>query len=229
MPPQSLSGLSVVVTGAAGGLGPAVVGALVDAGAVCHLPVRRAPDGPDDPRRRWVAGVDLTDEEAVGRFYASLPPLWASVHVAGGFAPGALVDTTLAGFRGQLDINLTTAFLCCREATRVMRRAGRGGRIVNVSSRAALAPSGGTVAYTVAKAGVGALTAALAAEVLADGILVNAVAPSTIDTPANRAAMPHADFATWAQPADLARTIAWLASAENRLTSGAVIPVFGRS
>jgi NAD(P)-dependent dehydrogenase (short-subunit alcohol dehydrogenase family) len=230
MPHQPLAGLPIVVTGAAGGLGPAVVDALVEAGARCHLPVRKAP-GASGAGRRWVGGVDLTDEAAVTSFYAALPSLWASVHVAGGFAAAPLADTTLASLRTQLDVNLTTAFLCCREAVRAIRRApaaGRGGRIVNVSSRAAVVPAGGTVAYSVAKSAVSALTATVAAEVADDDILVNAVAPSTIDTPANRAAMPGADFGRWAKPAEIAAAIVWLVSPENRLTSGAVVPVFGR-
>jgi NAD(P)-dependent dehydrogenase (short-subunit alcohol dehydrogenase family) len=94
----------------------------------------------------------------------------------------------------------------------------------------AVVPAGGSVAYTVAKVGVSALTAAVAAELVAsdDDIAVNAVAPSTIDTPANRAAMPGSDFARWARPEDVASAIVWLASPANRLTSGAVVPVFGR-
>jgi NAD(P)-dependent dehydrogenase (short-subunit alcohol dehydrogenase family) len=102
-----------------------------------------------------------------------------------------------------------------------------GGRIVNVSSRAALVPAGGALAYTAAKGALTAFTTALAHEVLKQGILVNAVAPSTIDTPANRVAMPAADHSHWARPEDIARTILWLASPANVLTWGAVVPVYG--
>ena len=108
-----------------------------------------------------------------------------------------------------------------------MRAAG-GGRIVNVAARAAVAPVPGMAAYLTSKAGVAALTQALAAEVLTEGILVNAVLPSIIDTPANRASMPKADFATWPKPAEIAETIVFLASPENALTSGALVPVYGR-
>ena len=225
-----LEGRHVVVTGAAGGLGPAVVEALLAAGATCHLPVRGRDDELEkDARVVTVAGVDLTDEGAVRAFYASRPPLWASVHVAGGFRAAPILDTSLADLRGQLDINLATAFLCCREAARNMRAGGRGGRIVNVGSRASAIPAGGAVAYTIAKAGVAALTQALADELRGDGILVNAVLPSIIDTPANRAAMPRADHARWPKPAEIAATIAWLVSPANTLTSGALVPVYGRA
>ena len=225
---NDLEGRQVVVTGGAGGVGPAVVDLLLAAGATCHLPLLGPSDGVrKDARIVSAVGVDLSDEAAVRKFYASLPPLWASVHLAGGFRPGPILDTTLADLRKQLDQNLTTAFLCCREAARNMRAGGRGGRIANVSSRAASVPAGGAIAYTVAKAGVAALTEALADELRGEGILVNAVVPSIIDTPANRAAMPAADHARWPKPADIAAAIAWLISPANALTSGALVPVYG--
>jgi NAD(P)-dependent dehydrogenase (short-subunit alcohol dehydrogenase family) len=222
-----LEGKDIVVTGGRGGLGGAVVDLLVTAGARCHLPLREAKV---EARDGVVAttGVDLTDEGSVTAFYATLPPLWGSVHLAGGFAGRPILETGLSDLRQQLDVNLITAFLCAREAVRNMRRApGRGGRIVNVSSRAALVPAGGSIAYSVAKAGVSLLTATLAEEVKADGILVNAIAPSIIDTAANRAAMPKAAHDRWPRPEQVARTILWLVSSDNALTSGATIPVYG--
>jgi NAD(P)-dependent dehydrogenase (short-subunit alcohol dehydrogenase family) len=107
----------------------------------------------------------------------------------------------------------------------------QGGRIVNVAARPALEPrtGAGMAAYTVAKTGVAALTIALAEEVAKDGILVNAVAPSIMDTPANRAAMPKASFALWPKVEEVAATIVFLASPENKVTRGAVVPVYGKS
>jgi NAD(P)-dependent dehydrogenase (short-subunit alcohol dehydrogenase family) len=224
---RALENRDIVVTGGRGGLGGAVVDVLVAAGARCHLPVREGAIASRDGVH-VTTGVDLTDEGSVTSFYAGLPALWASVHLAGGFAGRPILDTTLSDLRQQVDLNLVTAFLCAREAVRNMRRAGgAGGRILNVSSRAAFVPAGGSIAYSAAKAAVNLLTATLAEEVKGDGILVNAIAPSIIDTPANRAAMPRAPHDRWPRPDQLARTILWLVSPENTLTTGAIIPVYG--
>lgn len=208
----SLEGLRVVVTGAHGGLGPAVAEALGAAGAIVHAPSRKE--------------MDLADEAAVRRYYAALPGLWASVHVAGGFSMAPAEDTSLADFTAQWNTNAVTAFLCCREAVRAMRRTGPGGgRIVNVGSQAAADGAPGKIAYVAAKSALHGLTRALAAEVRGDGILINAVLPGTIDTPANRAAMPGADFAAWTAPAAIAGTIAWLAGPGNGTVTGTLMPV----
>jgi NAD(P)-dependent dehydrogenase (short-subunit alcohol dehydrogenase family) len=230
-PSQSsdLEGKHVVVTGGTGALGRAVVDAFLEAGAFCHVPhLGAAPASmAPSPRLALTAHVDLADERQVAGYYQALPELWASVHAAGGFAMAPFVATSLADFRAQLDMNLTTCFLCCREAVRRMGSAG--GRVVNVASRAAVIPAGGAVAYTVAKAGVVALTQALADEAKPAGVLVNCVLPSTIDTPANRNSMPSAPqvYARWTKPAEIAAAILWLASPANQVTSGAAVPVYG--
>jgi NAD(P)-dependent dehydrogenase (short-subunit alcohol dehydrogenase family) len=224
----------IVITGATGGLGVAVVHALLERGATCHLPVLRSPAARDIPwldheRVRVIAAVDLCEPAAVEAFYDALPPLWASVHLAGGFAMAPVADTSLADLQRMFAINVQTAFLCCRAAIQCMRKQGQGGRIVNVSARPALQPTGGMLAYTMSKAAVASMTSALAVELGHEDILVNAIVPSIIDTPQNRAAMPGADFESWPKPEELARTIAFLVSPQNRLTSGALIPVYGRS
>ena len=227
-------GRDVVITGGTGALGSAVVGALLGEGAICHVPtidkteVERFPHRGHD-RVRLADVATLADEAEVARFYAAVPRLWASIHIAGGFAMQPLAETTKAALMAQLDMNLVSCFLCCAAAVRAMR--GGGGRIVNVAARPALEPrlGAGMTAYSVSKAGVAALTEALAQEVAASGILVNAVAPSILDTPANRQAMLRADYALWPKVEEVAATILFLASPENQVTRGAVVPVYGRS
>jgi NAD(P)-dependent dehydrogenase (short-subunit alcohol dehydrogenase family) len=225
--PTGFEARNVVITGGAGALGSAVVQAFVAAGAVCHLPVLEpAPAAAGNPRR--TGGVNLTDERAVEAYYATLPPLVASIHLAGGFLAKPIAETSRADLAQQLELNLVTAFLCCREAVKALRQSG-GGRIVNVAARVVEAPASGMAAYIASKAAVAALTRALAEELKGEGILVNAVLPSIIDTPANRAAMPNAPTERWPKPEELARAILWLASPENRLTSGALLPLYGKA
>ncbi len=224
--PPSLAGKHAVITGGDGALGHAVVQAFVAAGATCHLPILGPVVTPPTPGVFLTGNVNLTDEAAVSAFFAGVPPLWGSVHLAGGYQAKPITETTRADLDRQWELNLVTAFLCCREAVRAMRGSG-GGRIVNVAARVVEAPVAGSIAYTVSKAGVAALTRALAIETRGNGILVNAVLPSIIDTPANRAAMPGADTAKWPKAEELAAAILWLASPENRLTSGALLPVYG--
>ncbi len=226
----------VAVTGGTGVLGAAVVKRLIALGAVCHVPSRGQGSGsPANTAVRLMPGVDLSDEDAVDAFYATVPSLWASIHVAGGFAMASVADTSKDDLMRQIDTNLVSCFLCCRAAITAMRsRTGgeaSGGRIVNVAARPALEPrtGAGMSAYTASKAAVAALTVALAQEVAGEGIWVNAVAPSIIDTPANRTAMPKADHSAWPAPVDIAETIVFLASPGNQSTRGAIIPVYGRS
>ncbi len=227
----------VVISGGAGALGTAVVEALLAAGATCHIPCLDEAEAErfrlrGHERVKLAVTGSLADETAVEQLYQAITPLWASIHIAGGFAAAALRETSLATLRQQLDMNVVSCALCCRAAVNAMTGgAGKGGRIVNVAARAALEWRSGTgmVAYTASKAAVAALTVALGEEVARDGILVNAVAPSIMDTPANRRAMPKADYALWPKVEEVAATILFLASPENRVTRGAVVPVYGKS
>jgi NAD(P)-dependent dehydrogenase (short-subunit alcohol dehydrogenase family) len=226
----------VVVTGGAGALGTAVVGALTAAGAICHVPCLHDAEAQRfalraHPQVRLTVGVDLAGEAAVAALYDAVPALWASIHLAGGFAAAPVVDTSKADLMRQIDMNLVTSFLCCRAAVTAIRRTGAGGRIVNVAARPGLEwrTAAGMTAYAASKAAVAALTVALAEEVAKEGILVNAVAPSIMDTAANRQAMPKADHAAWPKVEEVAGTIVYLASPENCVARGGVVPVFGKS
>jgi len=226
----------VVVTGGTGALGSAVVGALVEAGAVCHVPYVVAAEAERFTLRKH-AQVKLTevtnlaDEAAVARLYDSVPRLWASIHLVGGFAMAPVAETKRADLMQQIEMNFVTAFLCCRAAVNAIARASGPGRIVNVAARPALEwrAGAGMAAYAASKAAVAALTVALAEEVVKQGILVNAVAPAIMDTPANRKAMPKADHSAWPKVEEVAATILFLASSDNKVTRGAVVPVYGRA
>jgi NAD(P)-dependent dehydrogenase (short-subunit alcohol dehydrogenase family) len=228
----------VVVTGGTGALGSAVVGGLLAHGATCIVPYRSESEAQgfahrDNANVRLIAVGDLSDEAEVAKVYAGVAgstPLWASIHIAGGFAPGNVADTDKAKLMAQLEANLVSCFLCCRAAVKAMFAVGHGGRIVNVASRQAVEQrtGAGMTAYTIAKSGVATLSMALAEEVAKDGILVNAVAPSIMDTPANRKAMPKANFDTWPKVEDVAATILFLASEDNRVTRGGIVPVYGK-
>lgn len=226
----------VVVTGGTGALGTAVVGALIEAGATCHVPYLIDQEAARFPFRdhaqvKLVADMDLAEESAVARLFEGVPALWASIHLVGGFAMAPIGKTSKADLMKQVDMNFVTAFLCCRAAVNAMTRTGAGGRIVNVATRPALEwrAGAGMIAYVASKAAVATLTVALAEEVVQADILVNAVAPSTMDTAANRQAMPKADFNAWTKVEDVAATILFLASPENRVTRGGVVPVYGKS
>jgi NAD(P)-dependent dehydrogenase (short-subunit alcohol dehydrogenase family) len=229
-------GRTVVITGGIGGLGTAVVDALIAAGAACHVPYRAEANAQtfrhrDHHQVTLHPQIDLTDEDAVGRFYRQVPNLWASIHLAGGFAPGRIAATGKSVLASQLAVNVMTSYLCCRGAVMAMAAHSAGGRIVNVAARPALEwrSGAGMTAYGASKAAVAALTVALAEEVAKDNVLVNAVAPSILDTPANRKAMPKADYALWPKVEDVAQTILFLASPANKVTRGAVVPVYGRT
>lgn len=220
-----------VITGGTGALGSAIVAQLLEDGFECHVTwtAERELERFQHRQRVTLHQVDVSNEAQVKALYTSLPRLDASVHVVGGFGMSALADTSLADFEKMFRLNAGTAFLCTREAVTAMRRSQATGRIVNVAARPALVPTAGMVAYSTSKSAVYALTRHIAEEVRADGIVVNAIAPSTVDTPANRAAMPDADFTRWPKLDEVARCVAFLASPSASLTTGTLVPVFGRA
>jgi NAD(P)-dependent dehydrogenase (short-subunit alcohol dehydrogenase family) len=205
---------SVIVTGAAGALGGGLCQAFTDAGATVTGLDRVTP-----PADRAVTGVryvavDLADDAAVGAAMDDAPVPWAVVHTVGGFAPAApLVELDVEELHRQLTLNLTTSALVVKHALRLLQAQGRG-RIVLTASRAAFQKTKVAFSYSVSKLGVVHLVEMAAAEVAGTGVTVNAVSPSIIDTPANRAAMPGSDHDAWPSVAELAHAYLFLASEE---------------
>ena len=221
----------VVVTGGTGALGQEVVRSLVACNAYVHVPSRRPVTVErfpllSHPLVRVDPTVDLMVEDSVERFYASLPPLWGAVNVAGGFGMAPITETSLEDFRALMARNAEACFLSSREAIRAIRKTGQGGRIVHVGARVDDEPVAGMAAYSASKAAVSSLTRTLALEVASDGIKVNAVLPGTMDTPANRAAMPDVDPTEWTPLPSVASVVLSLLSPDNSdLDSGQLIVV----
>jgi NAD(P)-dependent dehydrogenase (short-subunit alcohol dehydrogenase family) len=225
-----------IVTGGTGALGQAVtLRLLADGGAVAVPWVvdkeREALTGRVPPAARdrlLEERCDVTDAAAlaahVERVRTKYGRVDALVSLVGGFAGGSLLETDRAAWDRMLALNLTSAYTAARAVLPGMRAAGSG-RVVLVASRAALAPSGGFIAYTVAKAGIVTLVQTLSQEVREFGITVNAVAPSTMDTPGNRAAMPDSDRKGWVLVESVAAAIAWLAAEEAAHVTGTVVSV----
>jgi NAD(P)-dependent dehydrogenase (short-subunit alcohol dehydrogenase family) len=228
-----MSDTTVLVTGGTGGLGAAVTRAFLDAGWRVVVPwiVESELERVDEHERLTLVRADLFDPADVAVAVATAgPSLRALVNLVGGFAEhGRVHETPIETFEEQLRLNLRSTYLACAAALPVMLENDppTRGAIVCVSSRVALRPFSGAAGYVVSKAAVLALVDVLDAEYRRDGIRVNAVLPSVIDTPANRAAMPDADFDRWVAPDEIARVIRFLCSDDASATSGSHVPVYG--
>ncbi len=229
-----LKGCTALVTGGTGALGRAVVSRFVAEGADVHVSwvVDREVDqlrallGAQAERVR-LHRADVTDPAAVEKLVAAVTSatgrLDVLANIVGGFAAAPIQDTEPATWQKMLTLNATSAFLCCRAAVPAMRR-HRWGRIVNVAAGPALERgASGMSAYAAAKAAVLNLTYSLSKELVSDGITVNAIVPTTIDTPANRAAMPDADTSTWLGPSSMAEVILWLAGDSAGIVTGTAV------
>jgi NAD(P)-dependent dehydrogenase (short-subunit alcohol dehydrogenase family) len=220
-----------VVGGGTGALGRAVVERLVTDGRRVVVPARH-PDAVELPASVTVIRCDLSksaDVEAFGSKAMALGRVTALVNCSGGYAGGTAHEVSEEDIIQQLELNLLGPWRLARLAAQAMIAAGAGGRIVTVLSRAAVDVSPGQAAYQVAKTAAARLTQVMALELRDHGITVNAVLPSVMDTPANRAAMPAADHSRWVQVADVAATIGWLLSREAEVVSGALLPAYGRA
>ena len=225
---RTLSGRTIIVLGAAGGLGPSVTERLRDDGAAVVAADVRIPDIADRQDQVKYVSVDALDEASVSAAFASVSGVAAVVNLIGGYTPPqALSSLDVDVLRRQLELNLVTAAIVTKYAMPVLAAAG-GGALVHVSSRVAVQTGENAFAYSVSKLGLVRLVEAAAAEGAKEGVRVNCIMPSIIDTPANRAALPHADFGKWPKPSQLAAVLSFLVSDDAVLISGAAIPVYGR-
>ena len=222
---EGLSGRAVLVFGASGALGSGVSAAFAKAGARVTGADKVMPGSATVVDSVSHETVDLTDDAAVRDLFDSRPAPWAVINTVGGFAPRRpLAELDVAELNGQLELNLVTAALVTKHALRVMQPS-RAGRIVHTASRAAVASEGSGFAYSVSKLGVLHLVSMAAHEVRGTNITVNCVMPSIIDTPANRAAMPHANYDSWPKVPHIAASYLYLADPAAGLVNGAVLPV----
>lgn len=227
---------TAIVTGGTGGLGSAVVARLLDDGWRVVVPwiVEHELERVQRREDLELINADLSDPSAVAVVAAEAAkvpsvPLRGVVNLVGGFAAGGRVDETpVDEFEKQFLLNVRPTYLVTQAALQYMLQ-GLGGSIVCVGTRAALQPFPGAAGYVASKAAVIAFAQAVAVEYKNDGVRCNAILPSVIDTPGNRASMPNADHAKWVKPVEIAGVIAHLLSEESGPTSGAAIPVYGRA
>jgi NAD(P)-dependent dehydrogenase (short-subunit alcohol dehydrogenase family) len=215
----------VLIAGGSGALGHTVVPAFMAEGARVFVAANKPETAHADAS---VVQGDLIDQAAVQRVVAEVigkaGRIDGLINLVGAFALGRLTETDVTLWRRMLDINVTVAFLLSRAVAPHMRER-RTGRIVHVAAWAAVEPFPGAAAYIVSKSSLLALVRVLALELSGSGVTVNAVLPTTIDTPANRAAMPEADRSTWTSPGAIASTLTFLASDGAAQISGATIPI----
>lgn len=233
---------TAIVTGGAGGLGAAVVARLLDQGWRVVVPwiVEHELERVDERPGLELIQADLFDPDSVQEVVeagagAADAPLGGLVNLVGGFAAGGRVhETPIEDFERQFTLNLRATYLMTQAfVSRVLADAPAEGQadaaIVCVGTRAVRRPFSGAAGYISSKAAVLAFTEAVALEYRDDGIRCNAILPSVIDTPGNRASMPKADFSKWVRPEDIAKVISHLLSNNSAPVSGAAIPVYGRA
>jgi NAD(P)-dependent dehydrogenase (short-subunit alcohol dehydrogenase family) len=228
-----MKGKIVLITGANGGLGTHVTRTFLDAGAIVigsSLKIRQSAFA--SPNFTAIPAQISSGEGAAAlleQITARFAKLDVLVHTVGGFAGGqSIPETDEATFQKMLDLNLHSVFHILRAAIPPLRQTG-GGRIIAIGSRAALEPGAGVAAYSASKAAMVSLIRTAALENKDAGMTANVILPGTIDTPANRKAMPDADVSKWVQPENIAKLITWLAGDAGHDVNGAVIPVYGGS
>jgi NAD(P)-dependent dehydrogenase (short-subunit alcohol dehydrogenase family) len=229
MEDRSMNSNVILITGATGGLGSGVTSAFIATGARVAAVSRKAGTADTESFHTFVG--DMSNTENANSAVKALIERWgridALVHLVGGFAGGAPVSETSETVLEQMfDINFKTAFYMIRAVIPVMREQGSG-RIIAVGSRAAVEPTAGVGVYAASKAALVSLIRSVAIENKDRGITANVILPGTMDTPANRAAMPNVDFTKWVPTEQVARLMVHLVSDEASAINGAVIPVYG--
>lgn len=222
-----LDGMVVLITGASGGLGTSVTRVFLREGATV-VGMARSNSGFESEGDFEGIAVDLSSAAATRSAVALVLERHERIHVlahlVGGFAAGTAAETPGDVFTSMFDVNVRSAFNTIQAVLPGMRALGAG-RIIATGSKAALEPSPGAAIYAASKAALVSLIRTVAAENCDHGITANIVLPGTINTPANRAAMPNADFSRWVQPEDVAEAMLMLAAPASRGITGAAIPV----
>jgi NAD(P)-dependent dehydrogenase (short-subunit alcohol dehydrogenase family) len=221
----------VLVTGANGGLGTYVTQAFLEAGATVIGTSRKIQQSDFNSQNFTALPAEISTREGaktlVDQVVARFGKLDVLAHTVGGFAGGqSIADTDDATFQRMFDLNLNCVFHILRATVPPLRQTGAG-RIIAIGSRAALEPGAGVGAYSASKAAMVSLIRTVALENKDAGLTANVILPGTMDTPANRKAMPNTDFSKWVRPATVAGLITWLAGDAGRDVNGAVIPVYG--
>jgi NAD(P)-dependent dehydrogenase (short-subunit alcohol dehydrogenase family) len=227
-----MKGKTVLVTGANGGLGLFVTQAFLDAGATVVGTSRKIQSSDFKNAAFAATAADISTPEGtkglVDQVIARFGRIDVLAHTVGAFTGGqSIADTDDATFRKMFDVNFNSAFYLLRAVIPGMRKTGNG-RIIAIGSRAAMDPGPGVGAYSASKAALVSLIRTVAAENKDAGMTANIILPGTIDTPANRRAIPNADVSKWVKPAKIASLVVWLAGEAGIDVNGAVIPVYGK-
>lgn len=222
----------VLVTGANGGLGSYVTQSFLEAGANAVGTSRKIQQSDFDSKRFVAISAEISSlasaKALVDQLLKRFGRLDVLAHTVGGFAGGqAIADMDDEAFQQMLDINLNATFHILRACIPPLRKSGEG-RIIAIGSRAALEPGANVGAYSASKAAMVSLIRTVALENSDAGLTANVILPGTMDTPANRKAMPKADFSKWVKPASVASLITWLAGDAGSDVNGTVIPVYGK-
>jgi NAD(P)-dependent dehydrogenase (short-subunit alcohol dehydrogenase family) len=231
-----MKGKQVLLTGGTGGLGLGVTPTVLAQGAEVTIPYRNPQEverlkgliSPADFARIRFIVADLTDETSVENIVNHMQRVDVLIHLVGGFSMGKTEEYSYQAWKKDFELNLNTTFLVCKHSLKSMLQHGYG-RIITIGSRGAVQPLGQLAAYSASKAGVVALTQAIADETKGKNITANVVLPSVIDTPTNRQAMGAENADKWVKPESLAQVICFLASEAAKDISGAAIPVYGNS